>query len=117
MATAVIARLQDMIEAIGHLEQATQGKTFDDYQRDWLLQRAAERAIEIISEASRRIPADIKQHHPYPRWRDIAGIGNVLRHEYHRVDDKIVWAVVRDELPRLKAHLENMRREVEGEDS
>jgi uncharacterized protein with HEPN domain len=115
MVKGSVARIRDMLETIGELEQATAGKTFEDFQRDWLLRKAAERGIEIISEASRHLPDDLKVRHPYPRWRHVAGIGNVLRHEYHRVEERIVWSVIQDELPELKLHLEAMRAEVEGE--
>jgi uncharacterized protein with HEPN domain len=115
MSKGIIARVRDMIEIIDQLERATVGKTFEDFQRDWLLRKAAERGVEIISEASRHLPEELKARHPYPRWRQVAGIGNVLRHEYHRVEDQIVWSVIQDELPRLRVHLEAMSAEVEGE--
>jgi uncharacterized protein with HEPN domain len=113
MAKAVVARIRDMLETIDELEHATAGKTFEGFQRDWVLRKAAERGVEIISEASRHLPEDLKVRHPYPRWRHVAAIGNVLRHEYHRVEDQIVWSVIQDELPRLRIHLEAMRAEVE----
>jgi uncharacterized protein with HEPN domain len=81
---------------------------------DRIHQKAAERSIEIISEASRHLTDDLKARHPSPRWRHVAAIGNVLRHEYHRADGKIVWAVIVDELPGLKLHLQAMRAEIEA---
>jgi uncharacterized protein with HEPN domain len=76
------------------------------------MRRAVERELEIISEASRHIPADLQEVAPEVPWREIAGIGNVLRHEYQRVADKIVWNVVerhvdplRDAVGRLLARL------------
>jgi uncharacterized protein with HEPN domain len=113
MAKAVLARIRDMLETIDELNRASAGKTFEHFQQDWLLRKAAERGIEIISEAGRHLPDELKSRHPYSRWRHVAGIGNVLRHEYHHVDDKIVWAVIVDELPHLKVHLEAMRDEIE----
>lgn len=121
MIKGIVARIRDMLETIDQLEQATAGKTFEDFQHDWLLRKAAERGVEIISEASRHLPQDLKERHPYPRWHHVAGIGNVLRHEYHRVEDQIVWTVIwtviRTELPHLKGHLEAMRAEIEDEPS
>jgi uncharacterized protein with HEPN domain len=115
MVRAILARIDDMLEAIEEIGRATAGKNFDEFQRDWLLRKATERAIEIISEASRHLPDELKSRHPYQRWHHVAGIGNVLRHEYHRVEDRIVWAVVQGELPGLKGHLEAMRAELEDE--
>jgi len=115
MIKGIVARIRDMLETIDELEQATAGKTFEAFQRDWLLGKAAERGVEIISEASRHLPEDLKARHPYPKWRHVAGIGNVLRREYHRVEDQIVWTVIRDELPRRRVYPEAMRAEIENE--
>ena len=65
-----------------------------DFRKDWLLRHGAQRAIEIISEASRHVPAQLKAMHRNIRWRSIAGIGNVLRHEYHAISDQVIWKVI-----------------------
>jgi uncharacterized protein with HEPN domain len=54
------------------------------------LQFIAQRAIEIVSEASRRIPAEYKSAHPDIPWQSIAGMGSILRHESHTISDQIV---------------------------
>jgi uncharacterized protein with HEPN domain len=61
-----------------------------------------QRAIEIISEATRRLPEELKAAKPEIEWRSVAGIGNVLRHECHSISDRVVWDVVQAELPLLK---------------
>ncbi len=61
-----------------------------------------QRGIEIISEASRRLPAELLESQPQIPWLKIFGIGNVLRHEYHRLSDQIIWNIVLHELPPLK---------------
>ena len=94
--------LQEIIVAIDGIQMAVGGKAFADFQKDWLLRHGAQRAIEIISEASRHVPDQLKAMHPNIRWRSIAGIGNVLRHEYHSISDKVIWQVIKDELPPLK---------------
>ena len=101
--------LDDMLGAIEGIEHAVSGKTLDDYKSDWLLKHAVQRGIEIISEASRRLPDSVVMTKPDVPWRRIRGVGNVLRHEYHSLSDPIIWAVVVDELPRLREALEEMR--------
>ena len=98
--------LQDILESIAGIEKAVAGKSFDDFEGDWLLRRGVERGIEIISEASRRIPADVKVLRPEIPWRDIASIGNILRHRYHSISGRIIWEVVQKDLPPLKAAVE-----------
>jgi uncharacterized protein with HEPN domain len=101
-ARSPLLRIQDMLESIQGIEEAIAGKTFRDYQRSWLLRSAIERGIEVISEASRHLGSDLKAQHNNLRWDDIAGIGNILRHEYQRVDPAIIWRAVKNDLPPLR---------------
>ncbi|AWB23508.1 DUF86 domain-containing protein [Methylobacterium currus] len=95
--------LDDMLAAIDGIQRATAGKTLMDYAGDWLLKHGVQRGIEIISEASRAVPDDIQARRPEVPWRKIRGIGNVLRHEYHNLSDRIIWGIVVDELPPLRS--------------
>lgn len=94
--------LAAILDAIEGIENATHGKTLADYGNEWLLRHGVQRGIEIISEATRRIPVDVQATRPEIPWAQIAAIGNILRHEYHRVADSIVWNVVEQHLPPLK---------------
>jgi uncharacterized protein with HEPN domain len=73
-----------------------------DFENSWQLRWLVQRAIEIISEASRGIPKDLTATRPEIPWPRVQGVGNVLRHEYSGLSDRIIWNVVVDELPRLK---------------
>ena len=97
--------IDDMLDAIAGIENALIGKTFDDYQRDWLLRLGTQRGIEIISEASRRLPSEAKALRMDIPWQRVSAIGNVLRHEYDSLADQVLWGVMNDELPILKAAL------------
>jgi uncharacterized protein with HEPN domain len=103
MSRTVLPAIDDILDAIAGIERAVANKSFQDFESDWLLRRAIERAIEIISEASRRIPPKLKQTRPEIPWRDVETIGNILRHEYHTVSNPIIWGVVQSDLPPLKA--------------
>ncbi|MGE3989235.1 HepT-like ribonuclease domain-containing protein [Pseudorhodoplanes sp.] len=103
--------IDDILDAIAGIEQATAGKTLEQFGSDWLLRRGGERGIEIISEASRRIPAELKSTGPEIPWRDIETIGNILRHEYHSVSSPIIWDVVQADLPSLRTAIEAMSKD------
>jgi uncharacterized protein (DUF952 family)/uncharacterized protein with HEPN domain len=107
-ATIVIG---EMLEAIDAARECCSGKTFEQFSRDRLARLALERAVEIISEASRHLPGEFTDQHPDIPWSRIKAIGNVLRHEYHRISAKIIWDVVRAEIANLEAVLrqESMR--------
>ena len=59
--------------------------------------------MEIISEASRHLPPELKERHPHIPWRNVAGIGNVLRHNYESVSAAVLWNLAKDDLPALEA--------------
>jgi len=94
--------LHAILDAIEGIEAATRSKTIDDFDTDWLLRHGVQRGIEIISEAARRIPSELQATQPQIPWSQIMGIGNMLRHEYHRISDTVVWNVVEKYLPALK---------------
>ena len=95
--------IHDISEAIARVEEITAGKSLSEFEQNWQLRWLVQRAIEIISEASRAIPAGLTDLRPEIPWPRVRGIGNVLRHEYSGLSDHIIWNVVIDELPRLKA--------------
>jgi uncharacterized protein with HEPN domain len=67
---------------------------------------AVTRCLEIISEASRRLPAELAQRHPHIAWRDIRNAGNIYRHDYDGVQERIVLETVRMSLPELLEAIE-----------
>jgi uncharacterized protein with HEPN domain len=77
-----IAWLTDIVEAIALIRADMTGVTLEAFEADRRKRWLVERGIEIISEASRRLPAELKARHPHIPWSKVAAIGNVLRHEY-----------------------------------
>ena len=108
MARKIRPVLHEMLTAIQGIEAAIAGKTFADFQGEWLLRHGIQRGIEIISEASRHLPAALLSKRAEIPWDQVKGIGSVLRHEYHRISDKVIWAVAIERLPPLKAAVEAM---------
>jgi uncharacterized protein with HEPN domain len=78
------------------------GQTFEQFAADQKTVYAVVRALEIISEASRHIPEEVKQRYPDARWRAIADSGNVFRHVYESVSLRIVWQTVQADLLPLR---------------
>jgi uncharacterized protein with HEPN domain len=109
MVRKVAHALHDILEAIDRVQQITHGKTLADFELSWELRWLVQRAIEIISEASRAIPAELQNTRPEIPWSRVRGIGNVLRHEYQGLSDPLIWRVVTDELPPLKAAIQAMK--------
>jgi uncharacterized protein with HEPN domain len=103
MATpSAVACLTDIIEAIELIRSEMADVSLAAFEHDRRKRWLVERGIEIISEASRRLSNELKTRHPEIPWPKVAGIGNVLRHEYEDVAHDVLWHVVRDNLPPLE---------------
>jgi uncharacterized protein with HEPN domain len=89
-------------------------KSLEDLKDDLFLRLAIERAFEIISEASRNIPGDVKAQQLQIDWLRLADFGNRLRHAYHRIDPNLLWLFAERDLPPLKAFVERVIRESQG---
>jgi uncharacterized protein with HEPN domain len=98
---SVLARLKDITAAIDGTGQAMSGVGLEAFAASWTLKHAVQRALEIISEASRHLPDELRARYPTTDGRAIAATGNQLRHAYQRVDDKIIYDVVQRDLPPL----------------
>jgi uncharacterized protein with HEPN domain len=95
-------RLSDIIDMSGKLRAELEGVSLGELENDWKRQLLVERGLEIISEASRNIDPGIKERHRTIPWRNIADIGNVLRHAYHKIEPSLTWQIVKDHLPDLQ---------------
>jgi len=82
------------------------GLSFDGFRDNRLFFYAVTRALEIISEAARRLPAELRDRHSALPWRAIMGVGNVYRHNYDTVAEEYVWRTVHESLPALLAVIE-----------
>jgi uncharacterized protein with HEPN domain len=71
-----------------------------------------ERAVQIVSEAAKALSADFLTKYPNVPWNAIIGIGNILRHEYQRLDDKQLWEIATVHLPKLQPIVAQMRTEL-----
>ena len=84
------------------MREASETGSFETFANNRLARLATERAIEIISEAVRHLPEELYERHPDIAWAKIKAIGNVLRHEYHRIAPKIIWDAAQYELDSLE---------------
>jgi uncharacterized protein with HEPN domain len=98
--------LRDILRQIELAERFTKGHDFRSFQNDELHLYAATRCLEIISEASRRLSDELKRRHPNIPWRNIAGAGNIYRHDYQDVAALRIWDAVQFALPTLRNVIE-----------
>ncbi len=94
--------LEDILRSIDWIGNDIGGVNQQQFLDDRPTRQVVERNLEIISEASRRIPADMKDGYFQIPWQDIASIGNILRHDYHDIRPMIIWKIVQNDLPALR---------------
>jgi len=104
------SRFDDILDCIAEIETLAEGRTQKELEAIRVHKAAFERFVEIISEASRHIPAHVKAQEPHIPWRRIADIGNHLRHGYSRLQFEVLWKLVSEgELDALKAAVARLR--------
>lgn len=106
------AYLRDILESIRKIERYTKNIAFDDFVEDDLTQDGVVRNLEVIGEAVKNIPEDIKNKKPEVEWKKIAGLRDLLIHTYFGIDVDIVWDVVKNKLPELKEEVIEMLQEI-----
>jgi uncharacterized protein with HEPN domain len=104
--------LEDILEAIQEVADFTAGMTFNEFIEDRKSVNAVIRSLEVIGEATKKLPTSLKDKYPDIPWKRMAGMRDKLIHEYFGVDKEMVWEVVRDELPPLKSLLITALREI-----
>jgi uncharacterized protein with HEPN domain len=98
-------RIHHMRDAIAGIRAVLATGAPAEIEADWIRIRAPERGFEILSEASRHIPEALKATEPTLPWREIAGIGNVLRHDYDGVAVRVLLATALGDFAALDAAL------------
>lgn len=105
MSASPLEYLRHVLDEIDYIENASRDIDEADFIADETLKRSFVRSIEIIGEATKRVPADFKEKYSDIEWKKIAGMRDQLIHHYFGVDYHIVWDVAKNKLPELKRSL------------
>ena len=100
--------LQHILNEIRFVVEKSSDLTEDGFMRDEVLQRAFARSLEIIGEAVKQMPMEVREQYPRIDWKSLAGLRDKLIHHYFGVDYALVWDVVKNELPGLGEQIEGM---------
>ena len=105
--------MKDILTCFEETQTFTQNFDFNAFARDRKTVYAVVRSLEVMGEAAKRIPAEIRRKYPEIPWKRMTGMRDKLIHEYSGVDLEIVWGVVKTELPPLKPFFDRMLRDME----
>lgn len=106
--------IQDILEAIIDVKEFTKGMKFEDFVRDKKTTNAVVRSLEVIGEATKRIPGRMRKKYSEVPWKRMAGMRDKLIHEYFGIDLEIVWQVINSELPPLKPSIQKILENIEN---
>ena len=100
--------LKDILAAIDSIEGFVARMSFDEFQADDKTVSAVVRKLEVIGEAAKQVPDDVRQSHPLVPWKEMAGMRDKLIHFYFGVDHPLVWRAIKERLPSVKLELKKM---------
>ncbi len=104
-------RFADILDFVSEIEDIMKGVDYETFSNERRIRHLVERYLEMCCEAALKLPAEMKQEAPAVDWHQMNGFANILRHAYHTTRVNLLWDIIHDHLPPLKAFVESRIRE------
>ena len=111
--TEVLDYLDDILDGVEKINRYTGEMTYEEFVGDSKTVDAVLRNFEVIGEAAKNVPDEIRQEYDDVPWAEMAGMRDKLIHGYATVELQIVWTTIQEEIPVLKTQIESVRDELE----
>jgi len=105
--------LKDILDSINDIRDFIRDMSFEEFRRDKKTINAVVRSIEVIGEATKKIPRALKDKHKNVPWKKMAGMRDRLIHEYFGIDVEILWKTAKNDIPPLKQLVQNILKSLE----
>lgn len=100
--------IEDILDAMEKAETAVAAISYEQFEADWRTHFAVTRALEIVGEATKRLPESVRQQHSHIPWKKMAGMRDRIIHGCDNVDLEIVWRVIEKDIPQVKPLLQQI---------
>ncbi|MEW5961671.1 MAG: DUF86 domain-containing protein [Chloroflexota bacterium] len=114
MSNEFLDYVEDIIDAMAKAEIAIARVTYEQFVDDFMINFVVARALEIVGEATKRLPPSLRDQYPAIPWKDMAGMRDRIIHDYDNVDLRTMWDVVKQEIPQVKPQIQQILIDYEG---
>lgn len=108
--------IRDILQNMQDAEEFLQGCTYDQFVSDKKTFNAVVRSIEVIGEAAKHVPTDVREKYPGVPWKEMAGMRDKVSHFYFGVDREAVWYAVKERIPALRPMIEQILGDLQEEE-
>lgn len=116
MSNEFLDYVEDILDAMEKAEIMLEGVTFEEFADDFRINFVVVRALEIVGEATKRLPMSLRKQYPDIPWQRMAGMRDRIIHGYDAIDYQIVWDAVKQEIPQVKPHLQQILADYEADE-
>ena len=109
--------LDDILDAAGKIETFTRGMSYEEFSGDDKTIYAVTRALEVIGEATKCIPHQVRERYPSLPWSEMAGMRDKLIHAYFGINRAIIWRTIRDDIPPLRSAVQCLLADIAAEET
>jgi uncharacterized protein with HEPN domain len=114
MSNEFLDYVEDIVDAMEKAEILLEDVTFEQFEADFRINFAVVRALEIVGEATKRLPITLRDQYPDIPWKEMAGMRDRIIHGYDNVNFRIVWDTVKQRVPAVKPQLQQILTDYEG---
>jgi uncharacterized protein with HEPN domain len=114
MSNEFLDYVEDIADAMEKAETVLKDVTYDEFESDFRINFTVVRALEIVGEATKRLPMTLRDQYPNIPWKQMAGMRDRIIHGYDTVDLEIVWDVVKQDIPHIKPQIQQILKDYEA---